>query len=53
MVPRSTTAESVRPRVEGEREAQILEAAVDILIESGYDRLTMDAVALRAKASKA
>ena len=53
MVPRSVTAESSRPRVEGEREAEILEAAVEILLEQGYDRLTMDAVALRAKASKA
>ena len=53
MVPRSTVPESVRPRVEGEREAEILEAAVEILIEHGYDRLTMDAVAHRAKASKA
>jgi AcrR family transcriptional regulator len=52
MVPRST-AEAVRPRVEGEREAEILDAAVEILIEHGYDRLTMDAVAVRAKASKA
>jgi AcrR family transcriptional regulator len=50
---RSATAESTRPRVEGEREAEILDAAVEILLEHGYDRLTMDAVALRAKASKA
>jgi len=53
MVPRIPATESVRPRVEGEREAEILEAAVEILIEHGYDRLTMDAVAHRAKASKA
>jgi len=53
MVPRAATTEAVRPRVEGEREAEILDAAVEILIEHGYDRLTMDAVALRAKASKA
>ena len=53
MVPRTAAAESTRPRVEGEREAEILDAAVEILIEHGYDRLTMDAVALRAKASKA
>lgn len=50
---RATAPESARPRVEGEREAEILEAAVDLLLEHGYDRLTMDAVALRAKASKA
>ena len=53
MVPRASTAEHTRPRVEGEREAEILDAAVDLLIENGYDRLTMDAVAVRAKASKA
>src|SRR3954465_11667192 len=42
-----------RPRAGGNREAEILEAALDVLGEVGYDRLTMDAVALRAKASKA
>lgn len=43
----------VRPRVEGEREDEILEAALRLLLEMGYDRLTMDAVAKEAKASKA
>ena len=43
----------LRPRVEGEREAQILDAAVALLGQVGYDRLTMDAVAAQAKASKA
>jgi AcrR family transcriptional regulator len=47
---RSTTP---RPRVEGDREAEILDAALEILASSGYDRLTMDAVATAAKASKA
>jgi AcrR family transcriptional regulator len=42
-----------RPRVEGDRERQILETTLAILAEVGYDRLTMDAVAARAKASKA
>jgi AcrR family transcriptional regulator len=42
-----------RPRVEGPREAEILEAALTVLGEVGYDRLTMDAVAQKAKASKA
>jgi AcrR family transcriptional regulator len=42
-----------RPRVEGVRETEILEAALEVLAEVGYDRFTMDAVALRAKASKA
>lgn len=42
-----------RPRIEGEREQEILETALAILAEVGYDRMTMDAVAARAKASKA
>ena len=42
-----------RPRVEGDREREILAATLAILTEVGYDRLTMDAVAARAKASKA
>jgi AcrR family transcriptional regulator len=43
----------IRPRIMGEREDEILDATVQLLIESGYDRLTMDAVAKRARASKA
>ena len=39
-----------RPRVEGEREREILAAALEVLAEVGYDRLTMDAVAAAAKA---
>ena len=42
-----------RPRVEGERELEILEAALETLVEMGYDKLTFDAVASAAKASKA
>lgn len=42
-----------RPRVEGEREVEIFEATTRLLIECGYDRLTMDSVASAAKASKA
>jgi AcrR family transcriptional regulator len=42
-----------RPRVEGTRESEILDAAVHLLCEVGYDRLTMDAVAAEARASKA
>jgi AcrR family transcriptional regulator len=42
-----------RPRVEGLREAEILDAALTVLGEVGYDRLTMDAVAQKARASKA
>ncbi|MFC5179249.1 TetR/AcrR family transcriptional regulator [Nocardioides taihuensis] len=44
---------STRPRVAGDREQEILEAALEVLADVGYDRLTMDAVATRAKASKA
>jgi AcrR family transcriptional regulator len=46
-------AATKRPRVDDDREAQLLDAAVHVLAEVGYDRLTMDAVALEAKASKA
>lgn len=42
-----------RPRVEGDREQEILDATLDVLADVGYDRLTMDAVATRAHASKA
>jgi len=42
-----------RPRIEGDREVEILDAALEVLADVGYDRLTMDAVAQRAKASKA
>lgn len=49
----TSRAPSSRPRVEGEREDQILDACVELIIEVGYDRLTMDAVAKRARASKA
>lgn len=41
-----------RPRDES-RDAVILEATIDLLQEVGYDRLTIDAVATRARASKA
>ena len=50
MVPDTATT---RPRVEGDREQEILDATLTVLAEAGYDRLTMDAVATRAKASKA
>ena len=51
MTPTETATS--RPRVEGDREAEILVAALAVLGDVGYDRLTMDAVAQRAKASKA
>lgn len=42
-----------RPRMGGDRELELLGATLDVLAEVGYDRLTMDAVAHRAHASKA
>ena len=44
MTPSVETA-LTRPRVEGDREVEILDAALEVLGEVGYDRLTMDAVA--------
>jgi maltoporin len=44
---------ATRPRVEGDREQEIYDATLEVLEEVGYDRLTMDAVATRAKAGKA
>lgn len=41
-----------RPRDDA-RERAILDAAIEVLAEVGYDRTTMDAVAARAHASKA
>jgi AcrR family transcriptional regulator len=49
----STSETGTRPRVEGDREQQILDATLDVLADVGYDRLTMDAVAAHARASKA
>ncbi|MGH3588436.1 MAG: TetR/AcrR family transcriptional regulator C-terminal ligand-binding domain-containing protein, partial [Pseudonocardia sp.] len=34
------------------REAELLDAVLDVLRETGYERLTVDAVAARARASK-
>lgn len=55
MTPRRAQAveAATRPRVEGDREQEILEATLDVLLEVGYHRLTLDAVATAAKASKA
>ncbi|WP_244246892.1 TetR/AcrR family transcriptional regulator [Nocardioides euryhalodurans] len=49
----TSTEPQARPRVEGDREQEILRAALRVLAEVGYDRLTMDAVATEARASKA
>ena len=53
MTPHASDTAALRPRVEGDRELEILDAALEVLADVGYDRLTMDAVATRAKASKA
>lgn len=53
MTSPSPDAAVARPRVEGDREQEILDATLEVLGDVGYDRLTMDAVATRAKASKA
>src|SRR6476661_7275970 len=53
MTPLSSETALSRPRVEGDREQEILDATLEVLADVGYDRLTMDAVAARAKASKA
>ena len=52
-MPPADVSTPTRPRVEGEREQQILDATLDVLADVGYDRLTMDAVASAARASKA
>jgi AcrR family transcriptional regulator len=44
---------TTRPRVSGVREEEILDATVRLLVEVGYDKLTLDAVAAEARASKA
>jgi len=49
----SEAAAATRPRIEGDREQEILAATLDVLADVGYDRLTMDAVATHARASKA
>ncbi len=51
--PRTDADGATRPRVEGDREQEILDAALTVLADVGYDRLTMDAVATAARASKA
>lgn len=47
------TSPGSRPRVEGAREQEVLDAALEVLTEVGYDKLTLDRVAARARAGKA
>jgi AcrR family transcriptional regulator len=42
-----------RPRVTAGREQEIYQAALELVAQQGYDRLTLDAVAQQANASKA
>ncbi len=49
----TTTDRASRPRVEGDREQEILDGVIDLLIEVGYDRLTFDTLAAHVRASKA
>jgi len=49
----AAAASTSRPRIEGDREREIYHATLELIVETGYDKLTLDAVANRAKASKA
>lgn len=49
----TTETGSSKPRIEGDREVEILNGVIDTVIEVGYDRLTFDAVASKVRASKA
>ncbi|MDT0346716.1 TetR/AcrR family transcriptional regulator [Streptomyces litchfieldiae] len=42
-----------RPRMTPERETEVLAAVVEVLRETGYEALTMDAIAARARCGKA
>ncbi|MBA2533033.1 MAG: TetR/AcrR family transcriptional regulator [Nocardioidaceae bacterium] len=53
MITAEQRLEQRRPRVTGDREGEVLDAAVRVLADVGYDRLTMDQVAAEAHASKA
>jgi len=48
-----TAAASSALKLDPERERAIIRATLEVLAESGYDALRLDAVAARAKASKA
>ncbi|GAB2870244.1 TetR/AcrR family transcriptional regulator [Streptomyces mayteni] len=53
-MPAEAPAPAVRrPRMSPGRELELLTTAVEVLREVGYDALTMDAVAARARCSKA
>jgi len=50
---RNASESFTRPRVEGDREQEILDGTLEVLVDVGYDRLTFDAVAAHVRASKA
>ena len=54
-LPRAASGdkETTRSRLTPEREAQLFDAVLELLLETGYEALTMDAVAARAHTSKA
>lgn len=49
----STTTSVARPRIDGDRETEIYDAVIRLVVEVGYDKLTFDAVAADVRASKA
>lgn len=46
-------APALRPRIDGDREQEVLAAALDVLAEVGYDKFSLERVAARARAGKA
>jgi AcrR family transcriptional regulator len=52
-VPSEGNQTQTMPRRDEARSHAILDAAIELLAEVGFDRMTMDAVASRARASKA
>ncbi|MEP6851103.1 MAG: TetR/AcrR family transcriptional regulator [bacterium] len=54
MIARSAPSETSQGRgLDASRDRAILDAALDLVAEVGYDRVTMDAIAARARSSKA
>ena len=53
LAPAADQSESGRSRLTPEREAELFTVVLDLLVETGYEALTMDAVSHRAHVSKA
>jgi len=47
------TATVRRTRLSDEREAELYRAVIELVLEVGYEAMTMDAVAARSRSSKA